>query len=228
MFGQVGTGGSYGRASTTGIDSANQYRNINGSMGYMHDDRSNPVQYTVAYISCHDNYNVADHIETCGITGPAALKASSLGHATVLTSQGISFMQEGEEFLRTKELNENSSNASYQVNDLDYSYKVTYNSMYQNFKKLVSLKTSGAITVPLSEISAQRNTIAYDQSNYSYFKYEIGDYIIMHQNGNGTKINMSGYTGYTVYLDTLGYMSGTITTAFDLNPYQTVIHKKNS
>ena len=115
----------------------------------MYDDRLNPVQYTVAYISCHDNYNVADHLETCGITGAAAAKASTLGHAIVLTSQGISFIQEGEEFLRTKDLNENSYNASYAVNDLDYSYKVTYNSMFQNFKKLVALKTSGEITVPL-------------------------------------------------------------------------------
>ena len=228
MYGQVGTGGSYGWASTTGVDSDNLYRIMNGSMGYMYDDRANPVQYTVAYISCHDNYNVADHLETCGITGAAAAKASTLGHAIVLTSQGISFIQEGEEFLRTKDLNENSYNASYAVNDLDYSYKVTYNSMFQNFKKLVALKTSGEITVPLSEISAKRNTIAYDQSNFSYFYYTVGDYVIMHHNGNGAKLTVSQYSGYSVYLDTLGYMSGTISGSFELNPYQTVILKRNS
>jgi pullulanase len=228
MFGQVGTSGSYGWGSTTGVDSNNLYKIMNGCMGYMYDDRANPVQYTVAYISCHDNYNVYDHLATCGFSASDAVKASTLGHAIVLTSQGISFMQEGEEFLRTKDGNENSYNASYAVNDLDYSYKVTYNSMFQNFKALVELKTSGDITVSLSAISAKRNTIAYDDTNFSYFYYTVGDYVIMHHNGYNSKLTVSGYTGYTVYLDTLGYMSGmTVSTDFELNPYQTIILKKN-
>ena len=226
MFGNVGQKGTYGWASTTYSDSNNLYRIMNGSMGYMQDDRANPVQYTVAYISCHDNYNVADHLATCNITGDTQVKASTLGHSIVLTSQGISFIQEGEEFLRTKDLNENSYNASYEVNDLDYSNKITYNKMFNNFKKLISLKTSGEITIPLDEISNKRNTIAYDSVNFSYFKYEIGDYVIIHHNGYDSKTSIGDYIGYEVYLDTLGYMSGTITTAFDINPYQTVILKK--
>ena len=65
---------------------------------------------------------------------------STLANALVLTSQGISFIQEGEEFLRDKDGEHNSYNSGYAVNDLDYSLKITYNTMFQNYKKLLMAK----------------------------------------------------------------------------------------
>ena len=229
MFGNVSNENTYGWGSVSYADDTDLYKIMNGVMGYMQDDRLNPVENTVAYISCHDNYNVADHLATCSITGQTAARISTLGHAIILTSQGISFIQEGEEFLRTKDGCENSYNKPYEVNDLDYSYKVTYNSMFQNFKKLVALKTSGDITIPLDQISDVRNTIVYDTTNFSYFYYEVGDYVIFHHNGYGQSyINTSKYNGYTVYLDTIGELKDTIGDSITLKSHQTVILKKNN
>lgn len=229
MFGSVGQSGSRGWGSAEGTDSQDLYKIMNGVMGYMQDDRLNPVENTVAYISCHDNFNVYDHLKTCGFSDEGAALASTMGHAIILTSQGISFIQEGEEILRTKDGEENSYDKPYDVNDIDYSNKVKYLSMFNNFKKLIALKTSGDITIPLDQISNVRNTIVYDDTNFSYFYYEVGDYVIYHHNGTGewAYLDTTKYSNYSVYLDTFGENTS-VGNQLILKQYQTVILKKNN
>ncbi len=207
VLGSVSNSNTWGWVNGSSDHGENIYAIQNGVMGYIGDDRSNNIPYTVSYISCHDNYNIADGLATNSITGQNAAKMSTLANALVLTSQGISFIQEGEEFLRDKEGEHNSYNAGYAVNDLDYSLKITYNNMFQNYKKLCQLKSSGNITLPTSSCSTVRDSMVYDQTHLSYFYYDIttanGTYRIIHHNGydSTATVNLSGYT---LYLDTLG------------------------
>jgi pullulanase len=228
VLGSVSNANTWGWVNGSGDHGENIYAIQNGVMGFIGDDRSNNVQYTVSYISCHDNYNIADGLATNSITGQNAAKMSTLANALVLTSQGISFIQEGEEFLRDKEGEHNSYNSGYAVNDLDYSLKITYNNMFQNYKKLCQLKASGNITLPVSSCSNVRNSMIYDQTNLSYFYYDIttanGTYRIIHHNGydSTATVNLSGYT---LYLDTLGKYS-TVSGNTTIYPYQTIIAYK--
>ena len=228
VLGSVSNSNTWGWVNGSSDHGSDIYAIQNGVMGFIGDDRSNNIPYTVSYVSCHDNYNIADGLATNNITGQNAAKMSTLANALVLTSQGISFIQEGEEFLRDKDGEHNSYNSGYAVNDLDYSLKITYNNMFQNYKKLCQLKTSGNITLPASSCSSVRNSMTYDQTNLSYFYYDIetsnGTYRIIHHNGYDSTATVD-LSGYTLYLDTLGKYSS-VSGNTTIYPYQTIIAYK--
>lgn len=60
--------------------------------------------------------------------------------------------------------------------------------------------------------------------NGAILKYAVGDYLVIHANGvcSGQSFDVSGYS---VYLDTLGRYSGSVTTV-DVEAYETLILKK--
>ena len=69
----------------------------------------NPLQ-TVNYVSCHDNYSLYDQLLWClspdgGVTPPSPQTvaiASAACHAAVMSSNGVAFIQGGEELFRSK------------------------------------------------------------------------------------------------------------------------------
>ena len=73
------------------------------------------------------------------------LKMNKLAAAIVLTSQGISFLHEGEEFARVKEnlqgeIIENSYNSSDYTNELKWLRKQRYIDLFNYYKGLIKLR----------------------------------------------------------------------------------------
>jgi pullulanase len=68
----------------------------------------------------------------------------------ILTSQGIPFITEGDEFLRSKAMKGdcttamNSYNASDTVNDIDWSYKVNNASIFKFYREAIAARKSTA------------------------------------------------------------------------------------
>ncbi|HPS18792.1 MAG TPA: alpha-amylase family glycosyl hydrolase [Bacilli bacterium] len=112
---------------------------------------ANPSQ-TVNYVSCHDNYTLYDQLFATlgdGVNAPAnsvLFNASIASHAFVMLSNGIAFMQGGEELFRTKvvdpslegeilsdtyhtfygiNISHNSYNSPDSVNTFDWTRKVS-------------------------------------------------------------------------------------------------------
>ena len=85
---------------------------------------SSPNQ-TINYVECHDNYTFYDYALTK--KGDQNIKkiedSSRLAMQLILISQGIPFIHSGQEFLRTKDLVENSYNAGDIVNRFDYNLR---------------------------------------------------------------------------------------------------------
>ena len=110
---------------------------------------ANQPYQTINYASAHDNLTLWDKLQT---TNPNAseeelLLMNKMSAAIVYTSQGIPFMQAGEEFARTKvnpdgSLNENSYNAPDSVNKIDWERKVEYGDLNNYYKGLISLRKS--------------------------------------------------------------------------------------
>ncbi len=110
---------------------------------------ANQPYQTINYASAHDNLTLWDKLQT---TNPNAseeelLLMNKMSAAIVYTSQGIPFMQAGEEFARTKvnpdgSLNENSYNAPDSVNKIDWERKVEYSNLNNYYKGLISLRKS--------------------------------------------------------------------------------------
>ena len=63
-----------------------------------------------------------------------------LSFSIVLTSQGITFLHAGSEFLRSKKGNENSYNAGDSVNAIDWDLKSRNIDVYEYVRQLVSLR----------------------------------------------------------------------------------------
>jgi len=77
---------------------------------------------TIIYASCHDNHTLWDRIEIANpdVSVQDRISMQKLSLGIVLTSQGISFLHAGCEFLRTKNGVENSFESSDVVNQLDW------------------------------------------------------------------------------------------------------------
>ena len=67
-------------------------------------------------------------------------KISKLGTGMLLVSQGIPFIHAGQEYLRSKDFNHNSYNATDAINSLKYSNRLTYASNVDYLKGLVALR----------------------------------------------------------------------------------------
>jgi pullulanase len=106
------------------------------------DDFSASPQETINYVSSHDNYTLWDKItlSSPGDTEADRVKMDELAQAVILTSQGVAFLQGGEEMLRTKGGNNNSYNAGDAVNQFDWSRKARYWKVWRYYAGLIHLR----------------------------------------------------------------------------------------
>ena len=179
------------------------------------------------YGSCHDNRTLYDRVIFDGITNKNEAKhAAMLANSIVLTSNGISFILAGEEFLRSKGGEDNSYNSPYEVNELDYSLKLENMDMFKNYQKLIKFKQ----TVSDLQLDLNINHVLRVEDLYpNVLFYELGDqstgrkYLVFHVNGNksGAPVRLD-LEGYKLYLDTINpYKELSKYTV--LTPYETLI-----
>ena len=97
---------------------------------------------TISYCECHDNHVLWDKIgiSAGGISEAERKEMYKLAHSIVLTSQGISFLHAGTEFLRSKQGNENSFNAGDGINAIDWSLKAKNKEAYDYVKGLIAIR----------------------------------------------------------------------------------------
>ena len=160
------------------------------------------------YASCHDNRTLYDRVVFDGITNKNEAKhAAMLANSIVLTSNGISFILSGEEFLRSKGGSDNSYNAPYEVNELDYSLKIENFDMFKNYQKLIKFKQT------VSDLSLDKGfnkELRVENFLPNVIYYELEDlnlgrkYLVFHVNGNktGRPVRLD-LDGYKLYLDTI-------------------------
>ena len=105
-------------------------------------------QQVLNYVSCHDNYTLYDQLVQTNKNNRNMNNMYSQAEAVVFAGQGIAFMQEGEDFMRTKAYTEdgktkysgNSYNVGDFINNMDYDLKVTNKAMFETFKELVKVR----------------------------------------------------------------------------------------
>lgn len=108
---------------------------------------ANEPYQTITYDLAHDNNTLFDKLRmSCKDENEEEiLKMNKLAAAIVLTSQGISFLHEGEEFARVKEnlegeIIENSYNSSDYINELKWLRKQRYIDLFNYYKGLIKLR----------------------------------------------------------------------------------------
>ena len=195
-----------------------EQRILDGFVGGTTEITSDPYK-TVNYVTCHDGFTLNDLFANNG-TVSGNDKRAMLSQSMILTSNGISFILAGEEFLRTKGGNKNSYNASYEVNELDYALKIEHADMFANYQKLIAFKQKFTDEF---ELDSKENI-----QNIAKYKVNLSDGIfwidIYATDGTHWVIAHAGpsATG-TIALKTL-YLSTTGNTSLtSVQPYETKI-----
>ena len=201
---------------------------------------------TVNYVTCHDNYTLWDRIWATGQLSKnnasdyqLARQMAVLANSIVMTSNGVSFMLAGEEFLRSKEEQgatgeaiHNSYNASYQVNELNYALKIKFAREFEIYQKLIAFKTQ-KLDLDIDQITSQNYTAKLSNNN------GLIEVNIVSANGTSWRIFYANFNvgrngvnvdldGYNVYLDTLdSYEEGSALISSTLiSRYQVIIAQK--
>lgn len=134
----------------------------------------------INYVSCHDNLTLWDKLSISNATDSYEdiVKMNKLASAIVFTSQGIPFIQAGEEFLRSKpsalnpgEFDENSYSSPDSTNSLKWDTLKENEDVYSYYQGLIAfrkahdglrLKTTEEINNQLSFIDGlDSNVVAY-------------------------------------------------------------------
>ncbi len=132
-----------------------------GVEGSINDFTASPAE-TINYVTSHDNFTLWDKIAACNgsLKEAQRIRMDELAQAIIFTSQGIAFMQGGEEFLRTKNGNDNSYNAGDGVNKFDWSRKAQYQNVFNYYAGLIQLRRNHP-AFRMTSVSEIRNNLTF-------------------------------------------------------------------
>lgn len=215
--------------TSTAIASEEQNKIVSGVKGitYISGQSIRDPNKTTNYVTCHDNYSLYDRLYYGNkITDKAVVKKMAILSETVaLLSQGTSFFQGGEEFLRTKGGNSNSYNASYATNAFHYDLKAANVDVFQAFKKLIALKTKSGLfnweQAPIASgmtasFNAAGNLLSYEVTSSASKKIKV---VCANGLGSGATVDLSGYS--QLAYDSTG--KTTTSAAFALEPFEVAV-----
>ena len=115
-----------------------------GIRGAIGDFADSPME-TINYVECHDNHTLWDRlvistIDDARVTDADRRAMDKLAAAIVLTSQGIPFLQSGQEFLRTKGGDHNSYDKPDSINMIRWREKAEHYDVYEYYQGLIALR----------------------------------------------------------------------------------------
>jgi len=104
---------------------------------------TSPTQ-SVNYVESHDNLTLADKLKASvkGISPSGIAQLSQFATSVAFLSQGVPFMQAGQEFLRSKNGDDNSYKSDDATNSLKWSKKLKYSSTVNYYKGLIALRAA--------------------------------------------------------------------------------------
>lgn len=141
-------------------------------------------QQLVQYVEAHDNLTLYDKLVATSPDASAGTiaKQDMLANSIILLSQGVPFMQIGQDFMRTKGGNDNSYNAPDSVNEIDWDRAATYGNNVQYIRNLIAFRKATPALRYTSYDAINANTKllkAADQIVAYQTKDETGTYMIM-------------------------------------------------
>jgi pullulanase len=100
-----------------------------------------PTQF-IGYAARSDGYSLSDRLRKAlpGLTTERMIALDKLAQTAIFTSQGIPFLSNGEELLRTKKGLDYTSHSSDLVNAVEWSYKELYYDVFSYCRSLIQLR----------------------------------------------------------------------------------------
>ncbi len=156
-----------------GIVAATQHPQVNyKKVNYSKKPYAATPANTISYAECHDNNTLWDKLAISALKATVAERTEmqKLALSIVLTSQGISFLHAGTEFLRSKYGVENSYNAGDSVNAINWNLKTQNKAVFEYVQQLIQLRrahpafrmgSTAQIQANLKFLNASAGTIGY-------------------------------------------------------------------
>jgi pullulanase len=127
---------------------------------------------TISYCECHDNHVLWDKLGiSCeGLSEKQREEIHKLALSIVLTSQGISFLHAGTEFLRSKQGVENSFESGDSINAIDWNLKTKHLKVFKYVQALIQMRkqhpafrmtSSDAIAANIRFYKSPTGTVVY-------------------------------------------------------------------
>ncbi len=166
------------------------------------------------YVSCHDNYTLYDQLVQTMNEDRLPI-AYTQAESIVFLSEGVPFIQEGEEFMRSKldpdtgKYEGNSYNVGDFINVMDYSLKIDHRDVYEKIRELIAFR-AGCESLRLSsrdEIAARVTDVVCEGGNISF---RADDLLVIHSlTGGQFELDGSYELVYSNLRDAGSAVSGT-------------------
>ena len=188
----------------------------------------------INYVSCHDNYTLYDHlIQTVKTRNLQDMYMQA--DTIVMSSFGVAFMQEGEDFMRSKDYqkdgatkyDENSYKSGDYINDMDYALKAEKKDVFEFYKQLLAFRKANEVfsVNTRDEVNARISSIETSGKNVSYsVNYNGVTYLIIHAVNSAT-FTLNGT--YEIVLSSKLGSKASVSNAITLSDNESIILKKN-
>ena len=180
VFNSTDTGWATGKISAASDIYAGIVGNIDYSAAFLTKWTTASPAQSVNYVESHDNLTLADKLTASvkGVSPAGVAQLSQFASSIAFLSQGVPFLQAGQEFLRSKNGNENSYNADDATNSLKWSTKVKYVATTKYYQGLFALRAAHP--------AFRMNTTAQVKANLKFLK-TTNDVIAYSLNGKAVK-----------------------------------------
>lgn len=130
----------------------------------------NPSQ-SINYVECHDNLTIYDklRLSTPSLDAETLVEKVRMSLGLIVLAKGIPFLHSGEEFLRSKQMIDNTYNQSDEINHIDWACRIKYADLCASLAALLKLRRDHAV---FTDESVPACFIDY----YEVLIYCLGDY----------------------------------------------------
>lgn len=169
-------------------------------------------EQVLTYVEAHDNHTLWDKLE---LTNPNASyeekkQRHKLASSIILTSQGISFLHAGQEFMRTKYGDHNSYKSPDSINQMDWKRNAEFSHEVDYMRGLIELRkqnaafrmtTASDIKEDIRFMDAPANMIAYTIDQRGKRKQEAQFFIAHNANNSAVEFTLPDKASWKVLVD---------------------------
>ena len=172
VFNATDTGWATGKISAAADVLAGIVGNTDYSAAFLTKWTTTAPGQSVNYVESHDNLSLADKLTASvkGVSPAGVAQLSQFASSVAFLAQGVPFLQAGQEFVRSKNGNENSYNADDATNSLKWSTKAKYVATTKYYQGLFALRaahpafrmsTTAQVKANLKFLKTTNDVIAY-------------------------------------------------------------------
>ena len=128
----------------------------------------------ITYVSCHDDMCLNDRIKNSipNLSEQQLVRLNLLAQTLVFTSQGVPFIQAGEELFRDKKMVHNSFKSPDSINTIDWSRRDSHKEVYAYYRELMNLR-SADLAFSLGDAQKVREYVSFLPSSETSVVFRI-------------------------------------------------------